>query len=44
MTKEDRHVMEVFGMAAVTVSNGKIVDIKPPALKYCPLFFKLRNI
>ena len=41
---KDHHVMEVLGMAAVTVENGKITDIKPPSLRFCPLFNKLLGI
>lgn len=36
--------MEVLGMATVVVSDGKIVEMRPPVLGYCPMFNKMRNI
>ena len=41
---KDHHVMEVLGLAVVTVENGKIVSIEPPKLRFCPLFNKLLGI
>jgi len=39
-----RHVMEALGKSRVVIENGKVVEIGEPAVKYCPLFKKYRNI
>ncbi len=45
MTKdEDIHIMECLGKSKVVVKNGKVVEVKNPKIKYCPLFLKHRNI
>ena len=34
----DKHIIECLGKSRITIQNGKITDITPPQIKYCPLF------
>ena len=35
-TKEDRHVWEI-GKGRVIISNGKVISVSEPLVKYCPI-------
>jgi putative methanogenesis marker protein 8 len=39
-----RHVMEALGKSRVVIEDGKVVEVSEPAVRYCPLFKKYRNI
>lgn len=39
-----RHIIECLGKSKVTIENGKVIDVKEPKIKYCPLFNQHRNI
>ncbi|HII02040.1 TPA: DUF2099 family protein [Methanosarcinaceae archaeon] len=38
------HIMELLGKARVVVKDGKVVEVGPPEVEWCPLFDKLRGI
>lgn len=40
----DEHIIEALGKSRITIKNGKVVDVSEPKVKYCPLFYKYRNI
>lgn len=33
----DEHIIEAVGRARITIRNGKVVSVEPPAIKGCPL-------
>lgn len=39
---KDKHVIEAVGMARVTISEGKVVDVGEPLIKHCPLAKRFR--
>ncbi|WP_440955465.1 methanogenesis marker 8 protein [Methanosarcina sp. Mfa9] len=38
------HIMELLGKARVVVKDGKVMEVGPPEVEWCPLFDKLKGI
>ena len=36
--------MEALGLARVVIEDGKVIEVSPPRVEYCPLFNKYRKI
>lgn len=40
----DEHILDAMGKSKIIIKNGKVVQVSPPKIKYCPLFSKYRGI
>lgn len=38
------HIMEMMGKARVVIKDGKVIEVGPPEVEWCPLFVKLRGV
>ncbi|MFW5987681.1 MAG: methanogenesis marker 8 protein [Methanohalophilus sp.] len=38
------HVMELLGKTRIVVRDGKVIEVGEPAVKWCPIFDKVRGI